>query len=253
MGIVFLFLWYLWSNLWWFLTSGPLVIEPMLAYLFPRYEDWVNQFISHDKRRQVAYGLSIFGFVTASFFAFKDIYLKLEAKEQELSHVYRMFDVPGREEQVRVVEKLQTANAQLKAELRSTRDQLSALQESLTPRRLTPEAQAKLTAVLAAHDGRPFGVIDVRTSPSCHQCMLYLYDIVNAINSVPHWTAKGGGNVLLRPDFVGLGIGIKNPQSLPPGVHILREALRNAELQFSLETLDFIAPNSFMIIVGSKP
>jgi hypothetical protein len=253
MGIFFIFLWHLWSHYWWFLTSGPLVIEPMLEYLFPRYEAWVNQFISRRKRRQIAYGLSIFGFVAASFFAFSDIYLKLEAKEKELAQAYRMLNIRGREQPSRVIEKLETANTQLEAELRSTRDQLSTLQEAVTPRRLAPEARDKLTAVLASYDGRQFGVIDVRAFPSCNECMLYMNDIVSAINSLPEWTAKGGPNSLLRPDFVGLGIGIKDPQSLAPAVHILGEALRAAELQFSIETLDFVSPDSFMLIIGNKP
>jgi hypothetical protein len=97
-GIFFIFLWHLWANYWWLLTSGPLVIEPMIEYLFPAYEDWVSQYISHRQRRRIAYGLSVFGIVAASFFAFQDIYLKLEVKEQELSRVYGMFDVQGREE-----------------------------------------------------------------------------------------------------------------------------------------------------------
>jgi hypothetical protein len=82
MGVFVLFLWHLWSNFWWFLTSGPLVIEPMLDYLFPHYEAWINQYISRAKRRQIAYGLSVLGIITASFLAFQDVYLKLERKRR---------------------------------------------------------------------------------------------------------------------------------------------------------------------------
>ena len=76
MGVFFVFLSYLWSNLWWFLTSGPLVVEPMLDYLIDGYEEWANQLISRQKRRQIAYGLSLLGIVLASFLAFKDVYLE---------------------------------------------------------------------------------------------------------------------------------------------------------------------------------
>jgi hypothetical protein len=80
MGVFGVFLWSLLSNFWWFLTSGPLVVEPMLDYLIDGYEDWANQYISRQKRRQLAYGLSLLGIVVASFLAFKDIYLELQTK-----------------------------------------------------------------------------------------------------------------------------------------------------------------------------
>jgi hypothetical protein len=173
LSVFFVFLWHLWSNFWWFLTSGPLVIEPMLEYLFPRYEDWVNQYVSRRKRRQIAYSLSLLGIVAASFFAFEDVYLKLEEKEQELARIYRISGMKGGEEATRAIEKLQVENKLLQADLSSTRDQLSGLQASLKPRRLTPEERDKFTAALASHDGQQFGVISVMAFPSCHECMTY--------------------------------------------------------------------------------
>ena len=119
MGVFFVFLSYLWSNLWWFLTSGPLVVEPMLDYLIDGYEEWANQLISRQKRRQIAYGLSLLGIVLASFLAFKDVYLELQTMQHALAEAQRMLAAKGTEEQIRAIAGLRAANTQLEAELRS--------------------------------------------------------------------------------------------------------------------------------------
>jgi hypothetical protein len=253
MRVFFVFLVYLWPNLWWFLTSGPLVIEPMLDYFIDGYEEWANQFISRHKRRQIAYGFSLFGIVFASFLAFKDVYFELQATKRQLDEAQRMPAKQGTQEHTKALARLQTDNARLTAELRSTRSQLSALQESLKPHHFSDDQRQKFTAVLASHDGRQFGTISVSAFPSCHRCLAYAHEIANAITSIPGWGARARGNHLLRVDFVGLGLGVQDPQSLPPGARVLADALKAAELQFTIETLDFLAPDGFMLIMGNKP
>ncbi len=194
----------------------------MFEYLFPSYEDWVNQFISRRKRRQIAYSLSLLGIIAASFFAFQDVYLKLEAKEQDLSQVYRMSGVRGYEESTRAIEKLREENKQLNAELSSTRNQLSALETSLKPRRLTAEEQHKFTNALALYDGRQFGVIELTTGLGCHECMIYRDEIVKTINAVPGWRARSIIETAIRPDLIGLVVGVKDSKAPPATPHVLR-------------------------------
>jgi hypothetical protein len=213
----------------------------------------VSQFISRQKRRQIAYALSLFGIVAASFFAFEDIYLKLEAKDQELTRVYGMFDVRGREEYTREVERLKTANTQLEADLRATREQLSSLQESLKPRRLSPEEQRQLTEALARHDGQQFGKISVVAGPSCQECMLYRDQIVKAIKSVPGWNASGDIEVSIRPDLTGIVIGVKDQKTPPPQVDIIADVLKTANLPFRMGTTPHLSPDKFILIIGNKP
>jgi hypothetical protein len=111
----------------------------------------------------------------------------------------------------------------------------------------------KFTAALAVHDGSKFGEIYVGAHSSCNECLIYVSDIVDTINSIPGWTASGGPNGFLRVDFSGLGIGVKDPNLPQPGVRVLADALTSAELEFRIETLDFLLPDDFMLIVGSKP
>jgi hypothetical protein len=100
----------------------------------------------------------------------------------------------GSEEQIRALE----------AELRLSQQALSALQHSLKPRRLAPEERAKFTTALAAYDGRPFGVIEVRTSLGCHECMMYRDDFVRAMNSVAGWTAQSAVDTAIRAGCHGV-------------------------------------------------
>jgi len=192
------------------------------------------------------YVLSLLGIVFASFLAFKDIYLELQNAQKTLA-------AQGPEVQTKALEKLQVENKQLKADLNSTNNQLSALLASMKPRRLTPEERDKFAAALASHDGQQFGVISVRAIPSCHECMAYVDDIVNTINSVPTWAAHGSGNYLIKVDFSGVGIGMKDTRTPPAGVHVLADALKAAGLQFTIETRDVLAPDKFVLDVGNKP
>ena len=248
-----IFLLHLWSNFWWFLTSGPLVIEPMLEYLFPTYEKWVSQFISRQQRWRIAYGLSVFGIIAASFFAFEDIYLKLQEKDKELTRIYRMFDVKGREEQTRQIERLETANAQLETALGDTRERLSNFEASLKPRSLTAEQRYELTNALASHDGRQFGRISVVASPSCQECQLYRDQIVKAIMSVPGWSASGNVELNIKPDLNGIIIGVKDPQMPPSQVSVIRDAFNAAKLPFMIGATPYLSPDKFVVIIGNKP
>jgi hypothetical protein len=228
MAIFFIFLAYLWSNLWWFLTSGPLVVEPMLDYLIDGYEEWANQFISRQKRRQIAYGLSLFGIVLASFLAFKDVYIELQTVQHTLAETQKMLAAKGPEEKTRAIARLEATNVQLQNELRSTQNALSAVQDSLKARRLNPEERRKFIDILAAHQGRQSGDLYVAAFPSCHECMTYVHDLANAINSVPGWTTEGMQNYLIKVDFSGIGISMRDPKFPPPVVPILADALKAA-------------------------
>jgi hypothetical protein len=252
MDVFGIFLWYLVSHYWWFLTSSPLIIESVLNQLFD-YENWIDQYVSRQRRKQITYGLSLVGIIVASFLAFRDIYLELQDAQRALAKAQEQLAARGPEEQAKAITKLQEANSQLDTELRSTQQRLSALQSSMQTRHLSLEERKKFTEVLAAHDGQPFGEISMRAFPSCHECMVYVYDLVDAIRSVPTWAASGGGNHYIKVDFSGIGIGIKDTRVPPPIAGILADALKAAGLSFTIEPLDFVAPDRCMLIVGNKP
>jgi hypothetical protein len=83
--------------------------------------------------------------------------------------------------------------------------------------------------------------------------MTYVHDLAAAIQSVPGWAADGHSNVLLSVDFSGIGLGMNDPQLPPPVVHILADALKAAEIPFTIETLAFLAPGECLLVVGNKP
>jgi hypothetical protein len=148
MRAFFTFVSYLWPHLWWFLTSGPLVVEPMAEQLFDDYEKWINQYISRQKRRQITYGLSLLGILVASFFAFNDVYLELQTTQRHLTETQEKLVAKGPEEQTKAITRLQAENVHLEAALRSTQQTLSALQDSLKARRLSQDERMKLTDVM---------------------------------------------------------------------------------------------------------
>ena len=78
MDVIYVFLLYLLANYWWFLPSGPLVVEPLVDYLFSSYEKWVEQYIASPKRKRIRWGLALSGIVVASFNTFA-IYAGLTA------------------------------------------------------------------------------------------------------------------------------------------------------------------------------
>jgi hypothetical protein len=84
MDVFGVFVWHLVSHYWWFLTSSPLIIESVLNLFFD-YEDWIDQYVSRQKWKQITYGLSLAGIIVASFLAFQDIYLELQNVRRDLA------------------------------------------------------------------------------------------------------------------------------------------------------------------------
>jgi hypothetical protein len=110
-----------------------------------------------------------------------------------------------------------------------------------------------LTAALGAQDGRQFGVIEVATSLGCHECMLYRDEIVKAINSIPGWKAQSIVETTIRADVVGFIIAVKDSKAILPRAHVIVDALKAAELPFTIGTAHYLSPDKVMLIVGSKP
>jgi hypothetical protein len=225
----------------------------MAEQLFDGYEKWINQYISRQRRRQITYLLSLAGIVVASFLAFNDVYLELQTTQRQLAETQEKLVAKGPEEQVKAIVRLQADNRQLETDLHSTQQTLSALQQSLQARRLSQEERQKLTSVLAAHEGQQSGDLYIAAFPSCHECMTYVYELATAINSVPSWTAQPMVNILLKVDFSGIGVGVRDSQSPPSTATILVEALKAAGISYTIESLSIIGPDACMLVVGNKP
>jgi|SRR6267142_543255 len=200
----------------------------------------------------------------ACFLAWRDEYERaqqllvakadLEGRLQEREHrIDELRSYRGSEEDRRAIERLHVTNAQIEAELHSSQQALSALQDSLKSRRLSADERRRLIDVLSLHDGKTFSEIRVAAFPSCHECMTYAFDIAHAINSVQNWTARAHANFLISVDFSGIGIGMQDPGSPPAVIHVLADALKAAGLPYTIETLDFLSPDMCMVVVGNKP
>jgi DNA-binding transcriptional MerR regulator len=245
MDVVFIFLSHLVSHYWWFLTSSPLIIESVLNLFFD-YENWIEQYVSRQKRKQFTYALSLVGVIVASFLAFQDIYLELQEVRRALAKSQEQLTAKGPEEQARAITQLQERNNQLEQEL-------SAIRRSMQTRRLSPEERKKLTDALALQDGQQFGVIEVTTNTACQECMIYRDDIVRTINSVPGWRARSIIEVNIRADVTGLVIGVRDPNAAPPGADVFGKALKAAELPFTIGAVSYVSPDNFILIIGNKP
>jgi hypothetical protein len=246
------------SKLWMFLWAvldqwAVLMTGGMVTALLTAVQYWREKPFSWRFQKWV---IVIF-IAVACFLAWREEYDRaqrlVEEKADLQGQLRELRSNKGFEEHLRTIQRLETANAQTEAQLRASQEALSALELSLKPRQLSPEEREKFIAALAAHDGRQFGVIEVTTTLGCHECMMYRDELVRTMNSVAGWQAHSVVEMVIRADVTGIIIGIKDSNSPPTGVDVLREVLKAAELPFTVGTAPYLPPNKFILIIGNKP
>ena len=73
------------SQWWWFLTSGPYVLDPLLESMSDKYGWWKVRHFSQTKWQRVKVVLALVGIFFAGFFAWKDEHVKYQVSEGALT------------------------------------------------------------------------------------------------------------------------------------------------------------------------
>ena len=81
MSTLYEYLWILGQNWWWFMTSGPYLIEAVIKQVWSGYETWANKYTQPKTRQRASTLLALFGVFAAGFLAFRDEHEKLQQSQ----------------------------------------------------------------------------------------------------------------------------------------------------------------------------
>jgi len=81
------YLWALGPNWWWFMTSGPFLVEGLVKQVWSGYEAWADRYVSAQTRRKASTWFALFGVFVAGYLAFNDEHAKLQQFQNQLSQL----------------------------------------------------------------------------------------------------------------------------------------------------------------------
>lgn len=239
-SLFFIFLWHLWPNLWWFISSGPLVIEPMLDYFWEGYDEWANHYVSRQRRRRFSFGLSILGIFIACFLAFSDVYRQLLDAQSALGKAYSVGS-PASQEQA-IVELFQ-ANKRLQSKITERRHLSEAEKEVMKPILL---AQSK------GDTKRMYDISWAKTSEAGQ----YANDWMTFLASVgwlPNYRAELSEQYDPSLEISGVYLGIKDREHPSETARALATALQTAHIAFGVANRSSMTPDNPWLLIGDKP
>lgn len=154
------------------------------------------------------------------------------------------------------LEREATLKSQVKVaqrEQKEAREKLSKLEKNVKGRHLTLKQSDTLTNMARKVCHSP-STINVTAANSNHEAQVYGTEIVKAL--------KAGGCEAdlalpipgLRPDVIGVHIGVRDPKNLPSGVIELSKMLTEIGVRFSITPIkpDFFSGDSFVLVIGTK-
>lgn len=164
----------------------------------------------------------------------------------------RSSEISSRDQQAREESlKLQVAAAQ-SAQLEA-REKLAKIEQNVNGRHLALKQSDALTA-MARIVCNSLPKINVTAASSNHEAQVYGTEFVKAL--------KSGGCAAdlslpipgLTPDVVGIHIGVRDPQNIPPGAIELSKMLATIGVKFSVSPIkpDFFPGDSFIMVIGGK-
>lgn len=148
--------------------------------------------------------------------------------------------------------KLQVEDAQRQQQEATAK--LSNIEQNVRGRHLSSEQSSALTT-LARKACSSLAMVPVTADNSNHEAQVYADEFVKAL--------KGAGCKAdlalpipgLRPDVIGIHIGVRDPRNVSPGAIELSKMLSSVGIQFSITPIkpDFFPEASFVLVVGAKP
>jgi hypothetical protein len=84
MAVLYVYLAGVMSHWWWFMTSGPIVVEAVASQMWQGYESWIDRYVTRTNRWRVIFCLAILGIFIASYQAFDDVYRQLQVAQAQL-------------------------------------------------------------------------------------------------------------------------------------------------------------------------
>jgi hypothetical protein len=208
------FLWAVVSNFWLLLTGTILVIEQVFEFLVPGVWRRIEARYPKGKRRSFLLWCALGAFVVASFQAFDDVNVRLR-QAQKQSIVVQSRHLTS-EERSRMVKALSIG--------------------------------ASVSTGSESSSSISFEVI-IDSAANCDECEVYAEEFRDFVNSISHWTAKGGP-LLIAHKGRGIQLYTAEGADRPEVAEKFGHALLAAGLPFSWEAQPVNDKQSFTVLIG---
>jgi len=125
---------------------------------------------------------------------------------------------------------------------------LLELQEKLRPRQLLE--REKFVSFLKEYKSGP---LEIQYSGNDVESRAFANEIEAAFKDAGWSEVHVNNNVLIFPQPVGLRLRVKSADSIPEYTGAVQQAFKTINIPTQVETHDATAPNTLLLIVGSKP
>jgi hypothetical protein len=229
----------LWPYWWWFLTSGPYVVDPLLESMFESYHWWKVGHFSIKTWQRAKGVLALTGIFFAGFFAWRDEHLALEQARKE------------------TVEARESTRISPLSEAEITARVNKLVEERLRPRTLTDNQKKKLTEALSNVPSGEMYQLYMQISSSCNGCSIYTEDMLVAWNAAPGWKTQLNTQFGWNPRFDGVIFGFDLSKCPSDEVRLIKEALKSAGIDHEVHAFSEEEKKSISapcgIFVGNRP
>jgi hypothetical protein len=236
------------SQWWWFLTSGPYVLDPLLESMCESYRWWKMRHFSQTKWHRLKIALVFGGIFFAGFFAWKDEHIQVAQKQTEIDRMDRMGG-GGKEAQAKIDSLTQT-NQQLQQKVEALGQ---ALEREVAPWGLTDDQKKKLADAL---NKVPPGVtykLNIHVIPNCSRCSIYMTELGEVWEKVPGWQIQGGPHFGLDPRLVGVLVPVDIKNCPDEELQLVISALGVVGIKPERVRAEGKLGSECLLLVGSRP
>ena len=137
------------------------------------------------------------------------------------------------------------------------RSDLANLEQKTLPRTILPEQKRSLSADLQPDletDGATIGKVVVTAATGNQEAQNYAMQFVKTFRAVGFESDLSLPIPGLRPDIIGIHLGVRDPTNIPASVLVLSGVLQKAGIQFTISPIepDFFPGADFVFVVGAK-
>jgi hypothetical protein len=237
------------SQWWWFLTSGPYVLDPLLESMSDSYHWWKVRHLPLTAWRRLKIALALLGIFFAGFFAWRDEHMKVAQQQTEIN---RLSSLGGEEAKAQIDSLTQANDGQRKrltdalSEVEKLTAQVNEVKAQNAPRRI--KDLKHFISVLSLFRGQ---IVDVEHIAMNQEAENFI-GLLETVVEVSGWTI-GDAGAMGGQTWNGVIIEVNDLREAMPAAYELKNLLAQQGTAVVIRPRSGrLKPGRFTIRVGYK-